>query len=110
MSITDKQRTDQQIADDMAEAGVPPMTSDAMTQMLGAKSGLIHALIVVREHIQRHSPDQPYREIPRHHTRKRRDAQRVVDALKAVERVIDDQQQGCATRLRVEALRKRKPQ
>lgn len=103
-------RTDQQIAYDVAEAGVPPMTPDALTHIRGARSGLIHALIVVREHIQRHNPDQMYREIPKHHTRKRRDAQRIVDALKAVECVIEEQQQGCGQRLRVEALRKEQPQ
>ena len=99
-------RTDQQIADDMALAGVPPMTPDALENMRGARSGLIHALLAVRTHIQRHSPDQRYCEIPKHHTRKRRDAQRVVDAIKALESEIDERQQGCAQRLRVEALRK----
>ncbi|HBV13396.1 MAG TPA: hypothetical protein DEB60_09770 [Brevundimonas sp.] len=103
-------RTDQQIADDMAVAGVRPMGADALTQMSAARSGLIHALIVVRDHIQRHNPDRPYSAIPKHHARKRRDAQRIMDALVAVERVIDEQQQGCAQRLRVEALRKERPQ
>jgi hypothetical protein len=94
----------------MAAAGVPIMTPDALEHLRSSRSGLVHALIVVRAHIQRHGPDQMYREIPKHHTRKRRDAQRIVDALKAVERDIDGQQQGCAQRLRIEAIRKEQPQ
>lgn len=99
-------RTDRQIAEEMDEAGVPLMTRDALDQMIATRSGLIHALLTVKRHIQRHSPDQRYREIPAHHKRKRRDAQRIVDAMVAAKAEIEEQQQGCARRLRVEALRK----
>lgn len=102
-------RTDREVAQEMAEAGVPPMTPDALAAMTATRSGLIHALLTVKRHRQRHSPDQAYSSIPAHHTRKRRDAQRIVDALAAVEAEIEEQQQGCARRLRVETLRKEPP-
>lgn len=103
-------RTDQEVADEMTAAGVPPMPPDAISTMIATRHGLIHALLAVKRHKQRHSPDQAYSSIPKHHTRKRREAQRLVDALAAVESEIEEQQQGCARRLRVEALRKDTPQ
>lgn len=108
MSLIDT-RSDQQIADDMAAAGTPPMSEDALDRLASSRSGLIHALLVIRKHRQRASPDLSYSAIPAHHTRKRRDAQRLVDALAAVEAEIEEMQQGCALRLRVESLRKDQP-
>lgn len=99
-------RTDQEVADEMAAAGVPPMPAEAVATMIASRAGLIHALLAIKRHKQRHSPDHAYSSIPKHHTRKRRDAQRIVDALAAVEAEIEEQQQGCARRLRIEALRK----
>ena len=56
--------------------------------MTGARSGLVHALIYLRNEIHAQHPD--LRRIPRHHTAKRRRAMEKVEALSRVEKIIDD--------------------
>lgn len=79
-----------------------PLSTHDREHMIGARSGLIHALLAVRKVIARESPDATYREIPLRFTRKRREAQRVTDALRLVEADIDRQQKGCADRLKAD--------
>lgn len=76
-----------------------PLSEYDRNHIIAARSGLIHALLAVRKVIDRESPDARYREIPLRFTRKRRDAQRVTDALRLVEADIDRQQTGCADRI-----------
>lgn len=83
-----------------------PLSPDGRAHIQASRSGLIHALISVRKVIDRESPDARYREIPLRFTRKRRDAQRVVDALRQVEEDIDRQQKGCRERLLADDLQK----
>ena len=66
--------------------------------MTGARSGLVHALIYLRNEIHAQHPD--LRRIPRHHTAKRRRAMEKVEALSRVEKIIDDAQKDCDRVLR----------
>lgn len=75
------------------------LPDDEVTRMTGARSGLIHALLYVREVIQRHDPDARYRAIPQHHTAKRRAAAAKVAVLRDAERKIDDAQKRCEVAL-----------
>lgn len=76
-----------------------PLSDYDRAHIIAARSGLIHALISVRNVINHESPDARYREIPLRFTRKRRDAKMITDALRLVEADIDRQQIACADRI-----------
>jgi hypothetical protein len=86
-----------------------PLSVADRAHIASARSGLIHALISVRKVIDRENPDGRYREIPLRFTRKRREAQRVTDALRMAEADIDRQQKGCADRLKADDFQKATP-
>ena len=78
---------------------LPPLSDEDRMRMIGARSGLISALVQIRKEIAHLDPTMGYGNPPPHHTAKRRALMVQADALRPVERWIDDAQKRCAERL-----------
>jgi hypothetical protein len=81
-----------------APSQLPRLSHDERVRMLGARAGVIQALVVVRRQLG--SIKDPYRPISSHHVRKLKERADKCRGLEIVARTLDDMQKGIAARLK----------